>query len=104
MIFKTPKPADPAEALLKKAMNSDDSLLKIQATQYFLDMVAERCQTPADLYQILAAIPDKEQRYMVLDGVKPLLKFSIDGIVFEEAEPEPAPIPVEDDPLDEEDD
>ena len=49
-----------------------------------LDMVAERCETPGDLYQILAAIPDPEQRFMVLDGVKPLLKFSIDGLNFEE--------------------
>lgn len=87
MIFKKPKPVDPAEALLKKAMNSDDTLLKSQATRYMLDAVAERCETPNDLYQILAAIPDPEQRYMVLDGVKPLLKFSVEGLNFEEETP-----------------
>lgn len=84
MIFKKPKPADPAEALLKKAMDSDDTLLKQQATRYMLDAVAERCGTPADLYQILAAIPDPEQRFMVLDGVRPLLSFDPGEMVFEE--------------------
>jgi hypothetical protein len=84
MIFKKPKPTDTAEALLKKAMNSDDTILKAQATRYMLDAVAERCETPADLYQILAAIPDPEQRSMVLDGVKPLLSFSTEGLTFED--------------------
>ncbi len=92
MIFKKPKPTDPAEDLLKKAMNSDDTLLKQQVTQYMLDAVAERCETPADLYQILAAIPDPEQRFMVLDGVKPLLGFSTEDMVFED---DPATGPVQ---------
>ena len=68
-------------------MDSQDSLLKAQATRYMLDMVAERCETPQDLYEILAAISDPEQRFMVLDGVKPLLKFSTEGLDFhDEAE------------------
>lgn len=91
MIFKKPKPPDPAEALLKKAMNSDDTLLKQQATRYMLDMVAEKCESPADLYQILAAIPDPEQRFMVLDGVRPLLSFDPGEMVFEEPEAEEPP-------------
>ena len=84
MIIKRPKAADPADELLAKAMKSDDSILKAKTTQYFLDMVADHCQTPAGLYEILAAIPDPEQRYMVLDAVKPLVSFSTDDMVFED--------------------
>ncbi len=84
MIFKKPKAADPAEELLKKAMKSDDTILKANATRYMLDMVAEKCETPAQLYEILAAIPDAEQRFLVLDGVKPLLTFDPGEMVFEE--------------------
>lgn len=87
MIFKKPKPVDPAEALLKKAMNSDDTLLKAQATRYMLDAVAERCETSNDLYQLLMAIPDIEQRRMVLAGIKPLLTFSTDELNFDELIP-----------------
>ncbi len=88
MIFKKPKPADPADDLLNKAMKSDDYEVKQKATRYMLDMVAERCGTPADLYQILAAIPDPEQRFMVLDGVRPLLSFDPGEMVFDETPPE----------------
>lgn len=56
-----------------------------------LDAVAERCGTPAELYQILAAIPDPEQRFMVLDGVRPLLSFDPGEMVFEEPEVEEPP-------------
>ena len=85
MIFKKPKPVDSAEELLNKAAKSDNYEIRDRATQFIIDEVAERCESAADLYQFLSAIPDAEQRYMVLDRIKPQLKFDVEGLTFEEA-------------------
>lgn len=84
MILKKPKPIDRTQDLLDKAAKSDDYEVRDKATQYIIDQVAERCETSQDLYQFLSAIPDPEQRYIVLDRVKPQLKLNTEGLTFEE--------------------
>ncbi len=83
MIFKQPKPVDRGQALLDKAMKSDDYALRDRATQYVIDELSEKIETQEQLEQILAQIPDAEQRYLVLDRLTPMLKFKPTGLVEE---------------------
>jgi hypothetical protein len=63
------------QTMFTRAAVSADAETRRKAEQYVIDQLADSIETQAHLDATLAAIPDPEQRYMVLDALKPLLKF-----------------------------
>ncbi len=64
------------QAMFTEAACSEDPGIRRRAEQYVIDQLADKIKDQDDLDHMLAAIPDPEQRYIVLDALRPLLKFT----------------------------
>ncbi len=74
MKIKAPKPFSES-GLFRRAAQSKDQIIQRRAGQYVIDQLADQIESNQDLERVLVAIPDPEQRYIILDALKPLLKF-----------------------------
>lgn len=63
------------DTLFESAALSPDPVIQRRAEQYVIDCLADSITDQDRLDAVLAAIPDPEQRFVVLDALKPLLNF-----------------------------
>lgn len=61
--------------MFASAATSSDPVIQRRAEQYVIDSLADKITDQDRLDVVLAAIPDPEQRFAVLDALKPLLSF-----------------------------